>query len=151
MMRFPDDKAVLTAALHAVVLLGRPMGGSEGMMFQSRRMQLGGGVVGAETNGVQLILDVMRRYRFDPRLITMSCWSLVNVSLVQGNKRVLLRLGGVDCLLAALADHPGDTDVVFRALFCLINIVIPAEPDPDPKAEGDANQSLYENIGRIIT
>ena len=55
----------------------------------------------------------------------MGCWSLVNLALNHQQKLALLALDGLDAVLAAMAHHPSTLEVQFRALFALINFVIP--------------------------
>ena len=55
----------------------------------------------------------------------MGCWSLVNLALNHQQKLALLALDGLDAVLAAMAHHPTTLEVQFRALFALINLVIP--------------------------
>ena len=55
----------------------------------------------------------------------MACWSLVNIALAPAQKEVLVKLGGIEVTVQAMMAHPLDAEVQFRALFALINLVIP--------------------------
>ena len=55
----------------------------------------------------------------------MGCWSLVNLALNHQQKLELLKLRGLDRVLDAMESHPRVLEVQFRALFALINLVIP--------------------------
>jgi len=59
-------------------------------------------------------------------VMSMACWSLVNISLVDRHKVIMLQLGAVQKVLAAIRKHPDCQEVVYRALFCLVNFVVPA-------------------------
>ena len=58
-------------------------------------------------------------------VLAMGSWSLVNVSLNSTYKKMLMYLGGIELILDAIDKHPVHTEVVYRCLFALINIVIP--------------------------
>jgi hypothetical protein len=57
----------------------------------------------------------------------MSCWSLVNVALTPLQKSMLVKLGGLTVTANAMLQHPYNAEVQFRALFALINLVIPCK------------------------
>jgi hypothetical protein len=78
-------------------------------------------------NGIAIMLDSMRRFQTDEVLQAMSCWSLVNVALAPSQKAVLVKLGGISVVANSMMQHPFDAEVQFRALFALINLVIPCK------------------------
>lgn len=149
MLRFPDCSKLHVAAFHAMVLLARPLGGREGMLFDtamtdsSANSYLGvlarppsptrRGVASLDResgsklngiNGIAVMLDSMRRFEDVPELQAMSCWALVNLALVPAQKTMILTLGGIDAATNAMRRHPFNYDVQFRALFALINLVV---------------------------
>ena len=67
----------------------------------------------------------MRVHLKNANVQAMGCWSLVNLALNHQQKLALLALDGLDAVLAAMAHHPTTLEVQFRALFALINLVIP--------------------------
>lgn len=69
----------------------------------------------------------MRRFAHDEILQAMSCWSLVNVALTPLQKSMLVKLGGLTVTSNAMLQHPFNAEVQFRALFALINLVIPSK------------------------
>ena len=77
-------------------------------------------------NGIAVMLDSMRRFQDDELLQAMSCWSLMNIALVPSQKEFLVRLGGIATTVNAMMAHPYNGEVQFRALFALINLVIPS-------------------------
>jgi hypothetical protein len=84
-----------------------------------------GGIEGDRSNGIEVVLGSMRRFRSHESLQAIGCWSLVNLALAPDQKALLIQLGGVSDILAAMTSHPGSADVQFRALFSLINLVVP--------------------------
>lgn len=144
MVEFKDSIQLHTAAFHTLVLLARPIGGKEGMLFQramvgspatfmsgdridSIHEEPGSNHVASINNGTCVILDSMRRFDHNEELQAMGCWSMVNIALVASQKTTLVRLGGISVLLHAMKMHPNCADVQFRALFALINLVVPCE------------------------
>jgi len=145
------------AAFHAIVLLARPHGGKEGMLFH-QSMTLKDGIFGRRTGGgihhhphhklaqhammkhatkygnhnngtsagMAVMLDSMKRFQDDAALSSMSCWALVNIALVSDQKAILVKLGGIEAIVNAMGRHPSSAELQFRALFALINLVIPS-------------------------
>ena len=66
-------------------------------------------------------------FEADEALQAMSCWSLVNIALAPVQKEVLVKLGGIEVTTNAMMRHPHNAEVQFRALFALINLVIPCK------------------------
>lgn len=152
MVFFRDSIQLHTAAFHTLVLLARPIGGKEGMLFQ--RVTTGGpatSLVGETItplqqveqhdessstsiiNGTGVVLDSMRRFANNESLQAMGCWSMVNIALMPSQKATLVRLGGIRVLLNAMRMHPNSSDVQLRALFALINLVVPCEQQQQPQ------------------
>jgi len=154
MLLFRNSTKLHTAAFHTIVLLARPLGGREGMLFHTSMVNAsgifgsngrssssssgdGGEEGGTEfstsassssangKSGIAVLLDSMRRFRRDKTLQSMGCWSLVNIALAPAQKEVLVKLGGIEVTAEAMTEHPFDAEVQFRALFALINLVIP--------------------------
>lgn len=136
MLKLPDSLQLHIAAFHAMVLLGRPIGGKEGMLFDTAMSESPISGVGfmserASTktksfNGVEILLNSMRHFEKSESLQSMACWSLVNLALVPEQKNMILSLRGIECTLRAMTFHPNSYDVQFRALFALINLVVVA-------------------------
>jgi hypothetical protein len=157
MLRYPDCPKLHVAAFHAMVLLARPLGGREGMLFDNSKAeqsapssnlgwlarapsavsngssfdQPGSGSKLNGINGVAVMLDSMRRFEDVADLQAMACWALVNLALVPAQKTMILSLGGVEVTANAMRRHPKHYDVQFRALFALINLVV-ASNTPKP-------------------
>jgi len=130
MVLFPDMVKLHTAAFHTLVLLARPLGGKEGMLFHSAMVKADGIFnIGSSTgkSGIAIMLDSMKRFFDDEHLQAMSCWSMVNIALIPSQKVVLVRLGGISAAANAMIHHPHNAEVQFRALFALINLVIPSD------------------------
>jgi hypothetical protein len=130
MVLFPDIVDIHTAAFHTLVLLARPLGGKEGMLFHSSMVKPNGIFnIGSSTgkSGIAIMLDSMKRFVENEDLQAMSCWSMVNIALIPSQKVVLVRLGGISAAANAMIHHPNSAEVQFRALFALINLVIPSE------------------------
>lgn len=154
MLRFPVCPKLHIAAFHAMVLLARPLGGREGMLFDNSMaestssaslsyLSSASSTGDASSldqrnesslkgiNGIFVMLSSMRRFALDPELQAMSCWALVNLALVPAQKTMILSLGGIEVTVNAMRLHPNNFDVQFRALFALINLVVTSHP---PKA-----------------
>ena len=130
MVLFPESIELHTVAFHTLVLLARPLGGNEGMLFHTAMVNTRGIFnVGSSSskNGIVIMLDSMRRFAHDELLQAMSCWSLVNVALTPLQKTMLVKLGGLTVTANAMLQHPYNAEVQFRALFALINLVIPCK------------------------
>ena len=141
MVLFPHMVELHTAAFHTLVLLARPLGGKEGMLFHSAMVNASGIFnVGSSTgkSGIAIMLDSMKRFVNDEDLQAMSCWSMVNIALIPSQKVVLVRLGGISAAANAMIHHPHNAEVQFRALFALINLVIPSENLSVNSAEAQA-------------
>jgi len=187
MVTFRDSVELHTAAFHTLVLLARPLGGKEGMLFhrtmvgggdnvqdQANQGLVGGGILPAQQpqprgifemgsvgqatstgNGTAVILDSMRRFATDEALQAMSCWSMVNIALIPSQKSMLVRLGGIGVTAQAMMMHPLSAEVQFRALFALINLVIPCEHTTNVREDGRKTRTsiekemLDENVGKI--
>lgn len=129
MVLFDKSVELQIAAFHTIVLLARPLGGKEGMLFHSS--MVASGIFGDQTsqhrkNGIAIMVDSMRRFEDSEILQAMSCWALVNIALAPTQKAVLVKLGGIQATLNAMLRHPFNAEVQFRALFALINLVIPS-------------------------
>ena len=130
MVLFPDSIELHTVAFHTLVLLARPLGGNEGMLFHTAMVNTRGifnNGSSSSKNGIVIMLDSMRRFAQDEILQAMSCWSLVNVALTPLQKSMLVKLGGLTVTANAMLQHPYNVEVQFRALFALINLVIPSK------------------------
>jgi hypothetical protein len=154
MMRFPDSLKLHIAAFHTLVLLARPLGGREGMLFDNsmanstrglgltgnnRHLPVSTNAKTGSTNsnrlsnmsGMSILINSMNHFQHEERLQAMACWAMVNLALVPSQKSMLMRLEGVQAAVNALVTHPKSFDVQFRALFALINLVVPCK-DPEP-------------------
>ena len=146
MVLFPDMVDLHTSAFHTLVLLARPLGGKEGMLFHTSMVNASGLFnVGSSTgkSGIAIMLDSMKRFVGDEDLQAMSCWSMVNIALIPSQKVVLVRLGGISAAGNAMIHHPHNAEVQFRALFALINLVIPSENISDNPVEA---QTIMDQI-----
>jgi hypothetical protein len=128
MLLFPDSAQLHIAAFHTIVLLARPLGGREGMLFHSSMVLTG--IFGGQNNthpksGIAIMIESMKRFEESDVLQAMSCWALVNIALAPSQKAELVKLGGIKATTNAMKRHPFSAEVQFRALFALINLVIP--------------------------
>jgi hypothetical protein len=149
MVLFNNSVQLHIAAFHAIVLLARPVGGSEGMLFHSS--MVASGIFGGQhsqhrKNGIAVMLDSMRRFEDNEVLQAMSCWALVNIALAPAQKAVLVKLGGIQATANAMLSHPFNAEVQFRALFALINLVIPSV-----RMNSDSPEALaiQEQLGEV--
>jgi hypothetical protein len=130
MVLFPESVKLHIAAFHTIVLLARPLGGKEGMLFHSSMVN-SSGIFNKESksgkSGIAVMLDSMRRFEYDEVVQAMSCWSLVNIALAPSQKAALVKLGGISVVMNSMIQHPYNAEVQFRALFALINLVIPCK------------------------
>jgi hypothetical protein len=149
MVLFNKSVQLHIAAFHAIVLLARPVGGREGMLFHSS--MVASGIFGGQNsqhrkNGIAVMLDSMRRFEDNEVLQAMSCWALVNIALAPSQKAVLVKLGGIQATANAMLRHPFNAEVQFRALFALINLVIPSV-----RMNSDSPEALaiQEQLGEV--
>lgn len=166
MVVFPDSSSLHTAAFHTIVLLARPLGGREGMLFHTSMVN-SSGIFGANENGggttdgrsgIAVMLDSMRRFQSNELLQAMSCWSLVNIALAPAQKEMLVKLGGIQVTTNSMIAHPFNAEVQFRALFALINLVIPSvslnanegETDSQPLEDSSEKEVLDEMVDQVI-
>mmetsp|Transcript_4735 Transcript_4735/g.8426 ORF Transcript_4735/g.8426 Transcript_4735/m.8426 type:complete len:1499 (+) Transcript_4735:34-4530(+) len=154
MALFPDSTELHTVAFHTLVLLARPLGGNEGMLFHTAMVNTRGifnnGSSSNSKNGIVIMLDSMRRFVQDEILQAMSCWSLVNVALTPLQKSMLVKLGGLTVTSNAMLQHPYNAEVQFRALFALINLVIPTETRPDETEEmREFEREIFQQLGEV--
>jgi len=170
MVMFPESAALHTAAFHTIVLLARPLGGHEGMLFHSSMLTSSGifnaqeGSRGGRT-GIAVMIDSMRRFESDETLQAMSCWALVNIALAPPQKEMLVKLGGIQVTANAMMAHPYSAEVQFRALFALINLVIPSvsvnanndggEENPEaiqpvPAQESSEKEMMDEMVDQVV-
>ncbi|CAM9274545.1 unnamed protein product [Discosporangium mesarthrocarpum] len=123
---FHDDVDIQLKVLRFVVLAGRPIGGTEGMVFHRGRAS--GGALeafGPTGEGVAAVLATMSRHLQHGPTQAMACWSMVNMALLPVQKENLIRLGGIKAVTSAMVAHPKDPEVLFRGMFALINLVTP--------------------------
>jgi hypothetical protein len=155
MVIFPNSAELHTAAFHTIVLLARPLGGREGMLFHSSMVNssdiFDSGSTRNGKSGIAVMLDSMERFECEDILQAMSCWSLVNIALAPSQKSVLVKLGGIQATTNAMIQHPHHAEVQFRALFALINLVIPSVSPPDEARAmqeqlGDVNQTVEKEV-----
>ena len=85
----------------------------------------------------------------------MACWAMVNLALVPSQKSMLMNMNGIQAAVNALVKHPKSFDVQFRALFALINLVVPCK-DPEPfdeesgRTERDVLDEWSAEIARLV-
>lgn len=148
MVMFSESPQLHIAAFHTIVLLARPHGGREGMMFRTSMTADGifrGIYQRHGKSGIAVMLDSMRRFQDNATLLAMSCWALVNIALVSDQKAVLVKLGGIQAITNAMYRHPFSAELQFRALFALINLVIPSVQKLD--SSGSDNHNGNDNNG----
>jgi hypothetical protein len=73
------------------------------------------------------MIDAMRRFKSEEKLQAMACWAMVNLALVPAQKTMVISLDGIQATISALQQHRDSFDVQFRALFALINLVVPCK------------------------
>merc|ERR1711935_845740 len=143
---FTESAQLHIAAFHTLVILARPHGGKEGMLFHNS--MTADGIFGGKKSGIAVMLDSMRRFQDNDALLAMSCWALVNIALVSDQKTVLVKLGGIQAITNAMSRHPFSAELQFRALFALINLVIPSVQKLDGN-NSDSNNGNNNNHGRV--
>jgi len=125
-------------------------GGKEGMLFHNSMTADGifGGMHQQHgKSGIAVMLDSMRRFQDNAALLAMSCWASVNIALVSDQKTVLVKLGGIQAITNAMSLHPFSAELQFRALFALINLVIPSVEETD---SDNANVNGNEGAPAIV-
>jgi len=169
MILFPRNVELHIAAFHAIVLLARPLGGREGMLFHQTMVGKSSDMLNMDAssqskcckNGIAVMLESMRRFQTNERLQAMSCWSIVNIALIAAQKTMLVKLGGISVAANAMMQHPMSAEVQFRALFALINLSIPCSTKTQPGptsptsnlveilSEVSEKEILDESVGQV--
>ena len=127
---FSDSIELNAAAFHALVLLARPLGGKEGSLFQGSMTNSDILVADgdeSQKNGIEIMLDSMRRFDSNENLQAKGCWAIVNIALVSTQRTMLLKRGGLGVITNAMRRHPHDTEVQLRAVSALVNMVKPCK------------------------
>ena len=172
MLNHPNSLLLHIAAFHTMVLLGRPIGGKEGMLFDTAMSVSpihGVGFLSGKSSvglrelkrcdGVEILLNSMRHFETSGKLQSKACWALVNLALVPDQKNMILSLRGIECTLRAMILHPNNHDVQFRALFALINLVVVAKTPRDlilqdskngRRTEKDALDEVVEQVVLLV-
>jgi hypothetical protein len=161
MILFRESLELHTAAFHTMVLLARPVGGREGMLFDNSMAN--SSTIGlldsssqekrsTPTNGIAIMLDSMSRFVGEEKLQAMACWAMVNIALAPSQKSMLIKLGGIQATANAMRKHPHSADVQFRALFALINLVVPCKYPTGtarsfPSHDSNSSTSTYSASG----
>mmetsp|Transcript_132806 Transcript_132806/g.383974 ORF Transcript_132806/g.383974 Transcript_132806/m.383974 type:complete len:296 (-) Transcript_132806:29-916(-) len=185
MLRFPECLKLHVAAFQSMVLLARPLGGKEGMLFDNAMadstsspaalallkgaastkrqrpssLDQGEGSKLNGVNGIEVMLDSMRRFESNPHLQAMACWAFVNLALVPAQKTMIMTLGGFEVILNVMRRHPHEYEVQFRALFALINLVVVSKtPKPlcftngfsGPQTEKDVLDASVVQVASLV-
>eukprot|EP00957_Ditylum_brightwellii_P054869 4158970-Ditylum_brightwellii.AAC.1 len=93
MVLFLESIDLHAAAFHTLVLLARPLGGKEGMLFHSIMVNASGIFnVGSSTgnNGIAVMLDSMRQFYCSEVLQAMRCWSMASIAFIPLEKSRLV-------------------------------------------------------------
>jgi len=159
MARFEDSVELHAAAFHTLVLLARPLGLKKGMLFTSTRVDAAlifntddnNRSCGSNENDVNVFFDSIKRFTHDENLQAMSCWSMVNIALIQSQKTMLIMSGGLRATVDAMQRYPFSEEVQYRALSALINLVIPSDPNESGLIDVVVEKKILdEHIGHII-
>ena len=165
MIVFRESLELHTAAFHTMVLLARPLGGREGMLFDNSMAESSNfSLLGSSSrmhvptvaqrarrsgcsNGIQVMLESMNRFESEGKLQAMACWAMVNIALSPAQKNMLISLGGIQATMNAMKKHPYNADVQFRALFALINLVVPCKyPTNEIPSATDERRGLVSRV-----
>lgn len=154
MALFPDCIELNASAFHALVLLARPLGGKEGSLFQGSMtnndifVQEGNG---RQRNGIEIMLDAMRRFDSNELLQAKGCWAIVNIALVSSQRTMLLKRGGIGVITNAMRRHPHDTEVQLRSVSALVNMVKPFDSkEGDQTEERELLDSMVDSIADLV-
>lgn len=177
MLKFPNSWRVNTAAMQNFVLLARPIvevGGTtrEGCLcqcsFMRESISVGDELVvkgnqdrngdkgKKKRHGILIIFDALDRFWDCPDFMAPACWSLVNISLRNHHKVTMMQLGSIQRALATIRNHSNSRDVVFRAIYCLVNFVAPAAEDivapttTTAEGQGVMERIVSENLEEIL-
>lgn len=137
MMRsLSDDAALIACAAWSLVIFTRPLGASEGSTYiRSLNMRISAeetvsAVDNPQETGAQLIARLMRLHSARPAVLAKLSWSLVNLSVTESRKHIIVDAGLVECVCDNLQRFPAHAELVYRSIFCLVNLVgMPAVQD----------------------
>lgn len=157
MDRFQDNVRLHVSSFHTLVILFRPIGGREGMMVDYTQATSFATSLGlplkpstTSTSGGQykiriaVMIESMSRFESESHLQAMACWAMVNLALVPTQKNVIVTNGGLQAACRAMARHPDNFEVQFRAMFALINLVVPSKT-----ADATEQEVIYDNASSI--
>jgi len=147
--RYTPHKDIQLHCLHSLVLLARPTGGSEGMIFHRQNTRLAHLRLFEEgMDWTSAVLTSMRIHRKCAELIATGCWALVNLALHPAQKQQLLHGGALTAVAEAMRVHPCNSQVQFRAQFALINLVAPdRDPEPLPEEVEQPRRRMFQLQG----
>jgi len=103
---FPDNLVMQGLAITFVAVMVREEGD------QPRRQTIRNG-------GIPLILNAMRMFENDPRLLHTGCYALHQLGFVRSSRASLISHGGIDILLRSLQLHKSDSSLVDLCLSAL--------------------------------
>lgn len=150
---FADSVEIHEHAAKAIVTLARPIGGREGEVYELF-MRPGNDVyrVNNKTGrfGIAVILDSMQRFIDHWQVQSMNCWSLINISLIPVQKRILIKLGGIEQILNSIRRHSNNEEVTFRAIFSLINLVSQTNERDSRAVSVEENAMITAMIGESL-
>lgn len=106
MKTFPGDIVMQGLAITFVAMLVREVGESP----QQKVLEL---------QGIHVILDTMRRFDGDPRLLHTACYALHQIGFIPSQRAIILSNGGIDLLLRSLDRHMDDVALVDLCLSAL--------------------------------
>lgn len=139
-----EDKRLIQVALWSLVIIARPLGSSEGAPFVSANNVNTANVAKMMSeNGIQLIVQLIRKYERNPEILSKCFWSLVNLALLDQNKQEIFRLNGIQMIVKAMRNFPFDEELQHRACFCLINLSIPSEFKDEIRIHGGLKSVVH--------
>jgi len=155
---YSQHKRIQIECLHCVVVLARPCGGSEGMVYNVNRQSevstaANNNAFGKDLDLASAVLALMRMHRNCETLTAMGCWALVNLSLHKDQKEQLFSGGkALEVVIEAMRRHPNHYQVQFRAQFALINLVAPAANIVSTQSthHGQAGQDRLKELTNLV-
>ncbi|CEO99410.1 F-box domain-containing protein [Plasmodiophora brassicae] len=126
-----SSQHLIENALWALVILGRPLGSSEGMRYphqHSAAIAHVSDILSDPRVGiVNAVIQTMVRNVSNPSVLAKAFWATVNLSLMDCNKQQLINSKAIHLIILSMFRFPDERELQFRACFALINLSLNRE------------------------
>jgi hypothetical protein len=111
--KYPDDLVMQGLGITFLAMLIREVGDFPRLGRRSARAQV------LAQGGLVILLDSIRRFKDDPRLLHTAVYGLHQLGFARAVKTQIIEIGGIQLLLQSIEDHMGDKCLVDLCLSAL--------------------------------